>query len=107
MPLDIRMDGPVTVWLGRLQQGDPAAAGNLWTLYFRRMRGLASKVLHGRIRRTCDGEDVVASAFRSFYRGAMAGEFPRLKGRNDLWSLLAAVTSHKCIDRMRREGRAK
>jgi len=76
-------------------------------MYFHRMRGLARKALFGRARRTCDGDDVAASAFRSVYRGAMAGEFPQLKGRQDLWSLLAAVTSNKCIDRMRREGRAK
>jgi DNA-directed RNA polymerase specialized sigma24 family protein len=71
------------------------------------MRGLAQRLLRGRVRRTCDGDDVAASAFRSFYLGARAGEFPRLSGRHDLWPLLAALTSNKCVDRMRRESRAK
>ena len=34
-------DDPVTVWLGRLQAGDPAAARPLWDRYFRRLVGLA------------------------------------------------------------------
>src|ERR1041385_4428785 len=107
MQADVSTQGPVTVLLRRLKDGDQSAAGNLWTMSFHRIRGLARKALFGRAKRTCDGDDVAASAFRSVYRGAMAGEFPQLKGRQDLWSLLAAVTSHKCIDRMRREGRAK
>ena len=99
--------GSITVLVRALRGGDSAAAGGLWAVYFGRMRGLARRMLRGRARRTCDGDDVAASAFRSFYRGARAGGFPRLRGRDDLWPLLAALTSNKCVDRMRREGRAK
>jgi RNA polymerase sigma factor (sigma-70 family) len=102
-----RTDGSVTVWIGGLRRGEAEATEGLWGTYSRRMRGLAQRILRGRIKRTCDGEDVAASAFRSFFRGARAGEFPRLLGRHDLWPLLAALTSNKCVDRMRREGRAK
>ena len=102
-----QMDGTITVWIGGLRRGDAGAAGGLWEAYFRRMRGLAGRMLRGRVRRTCDGDDVAASAFRSFYQGARAGAFPRLQGRRDLWPLLAALTANKCVDRMRREGRAK
>jgi RNA polymerase sigma factor (sigma-70 family) len=102
-----RMEGPVTVWIHGLRRGERAATEGLWEGYSRRMRALAQRMLQGRVRRTCDGEDVAASAFRSFYRGVRAGGFERLRGRQDLWPLLAALTSNKCIDRMRREGRAK
>lgn len=103
----LRADAPITLWIGGLRRGDVAAAEGLWAAYFRRMRGLARRLLTGRARRTCDGEDVAASAFRSFYAAARADEFSRLLGRRDLWPLLAALTSNKCVDRMRREGRAK
>ena len=103
----LRTDGTITVWLGGLRRGEAGATERLWHAYFRRMRGLARRMLRGRVRRTCDGDDVAASAFRSFYQGARAGEFPRLQRRRDLWPLLAALTSNKCVDRMRREGRAK
>jgi DNA-directed RNA polymerase specialized sigma24 family protein len=102
-----RTDGSVTVWISGLRRGEAEATEGLWGTYSRRMRGLAQRILRGRVRRTCDGEDVAASAFRSFFQGARAGEFPRLLGRHDLWPLLAALTSNKCVDRMRREGRAK
>ena len=101
------MEGPITLWISGLRRGEVGAAEGLWESYFRRMRGLAQRMLRGRVRRTCDGGDVAASAFGSFYQGARAGEFPRLQGRHDLWPLLAALTANKCVDRMRREGRAK
>ena len=101
------MEGAVTVWINGLRRGEPGATEGLWEAYFYRMRGLARQMIRGRARRTSDGDDAAASAFRSFYQGARAGEFPRLRGRHDLWPLLAALTSNKCVDRMRREGRLK
>ena len=101
------VEQPVTRWLAGVRRGEAAATEGLWSVYFRRLRGLARRLLVGRVRRTCDGEDVAASVFRSFYDRARAGEFSRLGGRGDLWALLAALTSNKCVDRMRREGRAK
>jgi RNA polymerase sigma factor (sigma-70 family) len=101
------VEEPVTMWLAGLRRGEESATEGLWMVYFRRLRGLARRLLRGRVRRTCDGEDVAASVFRSFYDRARAGEYSRLRGRGDLWSLLAALTSNKCVDRMRHEGRAK
>src|SRR5688572_13423287 len=101
------VEQPVTRWLVGLRRGEAAATEGLWGVYFRRLRGLARRLLRGKVRRTCDGEDVAASVFRSFYDRARAGDFSGLRGRGDLWSLLAALTSNKCVDKMRREGRAK
>jgi DNA-directed RNA polymerase specialized sigma24 family protein len=101
------VEQPVTRWLCGMRRGDAAATEGLWAVYFRRLRGLARRLLRGRVVRTIDGEDVAASVFRSFYDRARAGEFSRLRGRGDLWALLAALTSNKCVDRMRREGRVK
>jgi DNA-directed RNA polymerase specialized sigma24 family protein len=50
---------------------------------------------------------VALSAFDSFCRGADEGRFPQLHDRDDLWQLLVAITAHKALDLVRREGRQK
>jgi DNA-directed RNA polymerase specialized sigma24 family protein len=97
----------VTLWIGRLHAGDPLAAQQLWERYFRRLVGLARQKLQGTRRGAADEEDVALSAFDSFCRGAEAGRFPQLHDRDDLWHLLVAITAHKALDLVRREGRHK
>lgn len=99
--------GSVTLWIDRLQTGDPVAAQQLWQRYFRRLVGLARRKLRDLPRRAADEEDVALSAFDSFYRGATEGRFPQLQDREDLWHLLVAITAHKALDLVRREGRQK
>jgi DNA-directed RNA polymerase specialized sigma24 family protein len=53
-----------------------------------------------------DAEDVAASVLDSLLQGARAGRFSRLINRNDLWSLLLAITRQKAIS-LRRYHRAK
>src|SRR4051812_24377605 len=100
-------DDPVTVWLGRLAAGDPAAARPLWDKYFRRLVGLARKRLRAVPRRAADEEDVALSAFDSFCRNAEAGRFPDLADRDGLWRLLAAFTLRKASHHVRDAGRLK
>jgi DNA-directed RNA polymerase specialized sigma24 family protein len=50
-----------------------------------------------------DEEDIAASVFHSFCRGAMAGRFQELKNRDDLWWLLLTITRQKVVDHVRRE----
>jgi RNA polymerase sigma factor (sigma-70 family) len=99
--------GSVTLWLGRLQAGDSLAAQELWERYFRRLVGLARHKLQGTPRGAADEEDVALSAFDSFCRGADEGRFPQLHDRDDLWQLLVAITAHKALDFVRRQGRQK
>ena len=99
--------GSVTLWIGRLQAGDPLAAQELWERYFRRLVGLARQKLQGTPRGAADEEDVALSAFDSFCRGADEGRFPQLHDRDDLWQLLVAITAHKALDLVRHEGRQK
>ena len=87
--------GSVTRWLGQLQEGDSAAARQLWERYFRRLVGLARKRLRGAPRRAADEEDVALSAFDSFCRAAAQRRFPRLDDRHDLWQLLVVITDRK------------
>ena len=74
-------EGSVTQWIHQLQAGDRDAAQELWNRYFQRLVGLARCKLQGAQRRAADEEDVVLSAFESFFRGAEQGRFPRLQRR--------------------------
>src|SRR6187401_2419643 len=100
-------DDPVTVWLGQLQAGDPAAARPLWDRYFHRLVGLARRRLRDAPRRVADEEDVALSAFDSFCRHAEQGRFPQLADRDDLWRLLMVITARKAAHLKRDETRQK
>lgn len=96
-----------TNWLNLLKSGDGDAAHSLWERYFRRLLGLARKKLASGSRRVADEEDVVVSAFHSFCRGAAAEKFERLEDRNDLWQVLAMITSRKASRQHQRQQAAK
>jgi DNA-directed RNA polymerase specialized sigma24 family protein len=100
-------DGSVSRWIELLKAGDSAAAQPLWERYFHRLVGLARAKLPDGRRRAADEEDVVLSAFDSFYRGAEAGRFPQLADRDDLWRLLVTLTARKAFDQVRDEHRLK
>jgi DNA-directed RNA polymerase specialized sigma24 family protein len=99
--------GSITICLGKLKEGDPAAAQMLWESYFRRLVGLARRRLYGVPRRVADEEDVALSALDSVFRGVERGRFPRLQDRDDFWQVLAVVTARKAIDLANHERRQK
>jgi RNA polymerase sigma factor (sigma-70 family) len=99
--MPVATDDPVTVWLGQLQAGDPAAVRPLFDRYFRRLVGLARKRLQNAPRRADNEEDVALSAFDSFCRNAEHGRFPDLSDRESLWRLLATFTVRKASRQMR------
>jgi DNA-directed RNA polymerase specialized sigma24 family protein len=94
-------DDAVTIWLGRLQAGESAAARPLWEKYFHRLVGLARTRLRAAAHRATDEEDVALSAFDSFCRNAEAGRFPDLADRDSLWRLLAEFTFRKAAHHVR------
>jgi DNA-directed RNA polymerase specialized sigma24 family protein len=100
-------DDPVTLWLGQLLGGDPAAARPLWDRYFHRLVGLARARLRNAPCRVADEEDLALSAFDSFCRNAERGRFPDLADRESLWRLLAAFTIRKVARYHRDRGRLK
>src|SRR5262249_3675963 len=99
--------GSITVWLGRLKDGDRAAVQQLWERYFRRLVGLARKKILAIPRVASDEEDVALSAFASFCRHARQGRFPRLDDRHDLWQVLVLLTVRKAHDLKDYEEREK
>jgi DNA-directed RNA polymerase specialized sigma24 family protein len=96
-----------SAWIARLKQGDPASAEEIWKRYYERLVRLARQKLAAGRRRAADEEDIVLSAFDSFFRGAQQQRFPRLEDRHDLWQLLLMLTVRKIADRVRYERRQK
>lgn len=82
----------------RLPRGDEAAASLLYERFAKRLVGLASLHLQDQLRAKVDPEDVMQSAWKSFFRRHAAGEFD-LKSWDALWSLLTVITVRKCIRR--------
>jgi DNA-directed RNA polymerase specialized sigma24 family protein len=93
----------ITLWIGRLAAGNEQAAQAIWERYYRRLLAVARAKLVGRMRRAADEEDIVLSAFHSFFGGVAAGRFPQLDDRHDLWRVLLTLTAWKAASHIRRE----
>jgi RNA polymerase sigma factor (sigma-70 family) len=85
---------PWEALLARWQQGDQQAAEELFRRYKDRLIALASSRLSSKLSHRVDAEDVVQSAYRSFFRGARNGQYEVQCG-DDLWQLLVVITLHK------------
>jgi len=97
----------VTHWIGELKTGHETAATELWNHFYVRLIGLARKKLRAAPKRVVDEEDVVVSAFETFFRRAKDGQFPRLDDRDDLWQVLVTITERKAINQLRNQARLK
>jgi RNA polymerase sigma-70 factor (ECF subfamily) len=89
----------------RLGQND--AAENVFRRYAQALLARAAQEIDARLRRKVDPEDVVQSAFRSFFRRQAAGQFD-LSDWGGLWALLVCITVRKCRNlntHYRRDGR--
>src|SRR6516165_12739042 len=85
---------PVAELVGRLRNGDPQAAEEIFTRYAQRLTFLAEQQLSRKLAARLDGADVVQSVFRTFFRRSAAGEF-RIDSSAELWRLLVQITLRK------------
>jgi DNA-directed RNA polymerase specialized sigma24 family protein len=97
----------ITCLIGGLKDGENQVIQRLWDRYFDRLVRLAASRMPRDRRRELDEEDVALSAFQSFCDRAARGQFPRLDDRNDLWRVLATLTTRKLFDTLRRQSRQK
>lgn len=79
--------------LDRWRGGDESAATEMFERYVNRLCALARSRLSNRLQRRVAAEDIVQSAYRSFFR--RAGDCYTLEKQGDLWRLLAAITINK------------
>lgn len=85
----------------RCREGDEDAAREVFERYLVRLTSLARSRLASRLARRTDPEDIVLSAYRSFFLGARDGRFT-LQRSGDLWRLLASITMHKLHRQVKR-----
>ncbi len=78
----------------RYSAGDDDAADAIFHRYLERLLVLARSRLSRRLAARVDPEDVVMSAYRSFFVSARQGRFS-LQRSGDLWRLLVEITMHK------------
>lgn len=87
--------------LERLRKGDQQAGSELFQRYADRLVTLARGRLSAKLAQRVDAEDVVQSAYRSFFAGARNGRYD-LQQASDLWRLLVTITLHKLQHQFKR-----
>src|SRR4051812_21442790 len=87
-------------WVGRWQAGDGRAAAELFARYAQRLTRLGEQHLSRKLAGREDGEDLVQSVFRTFFRRCAGGEF-QIDSSGQLWRLLVKITLLKARARGR------
>ncbi len=98
---------PASVALvARCRQGDEQAERELFDRYLCRLLGLVRSRLSNKLRGRLDPEDVLQSAYRSFFAGLERDRFV-LERSGDLWRLLSAIALHKLMRQIKRHRAGK
>lgn len=85
---------PTVELMQRLRSGDPQAAQVVFDRYARELIRVAEQHLSRKLAGRVDGEDVVQSVFRTFFRRSTDGEFD-INATDQLWRLLLTITLRK------------
>jgi RNA polymerase sigma-70 factor, ECF subfamily len=91
-------DESFTALMGRLRSGEDDAAREVFVRFAGRLVGLARMHLDARLMARVDPEDVVQSAYKSFFVRQREGEL-EVGTWDGLWGLLTLITLRKCADR--------
>jgi RNA polymerase sigma-70 factor (ECF subfamily) len=87
--------------VARWRAGDEQAAAELVQRYTTRLIALARSRLSGSVAHQVDPEDIVQSAYRSFFTEARRDSI-ELEPNGDLWQLLVTITLHKLHNQVKR-----
>jgi RNA polymerase sigma-70 factor (ECF subfamily) len=85
--------------MARLQVGDQEAAFTVFERFAGGLIARARRRLGTRLTARVDPEDVVQSAYRSFFHRHAEGQF-RLENWESLWALLVVITLRKCANQL-------
>jgi hypothetical protein len=85
-------------FLGRLQSRDDTAARELFGRFTRQLIAVALRHIDAGLRHKVDPEDVVQSAYKSFFVRYGDGTLDVVNW-NSLWGLLTLITARKCAER--------
>ena len=83
----------------RFRSDENAAARDVFKRYARQLVAFARRQFAPRLAHRIDPEDVVQSAFKSFFLGRREGKL-RAGDWDKMWGLLALITQRKCADRI-------
>jgi RNA polymerase sigma-70 factor (ECF subfamily) len=86
-------------FLARLRGRDAAAAQEIFGRFAHQLIALALRHIDAELRHKVDPEDVVQSAFKSFFRRYGDGKLDVVNW-NSLWGLLTLITVRKCAERV-------
>jgi RNA polymerase sigma-70 factor (ECF subfamily) len=86
-------------FLARLRAGDDDAARELFQRFAGQLIALARGRFVAGLRHKVDPEDVVQSAYKSFFR-RYGGDNLVVENWNSLWGLLTLITMRKCAERV-------
>lgn len=91
--------GSVSKWVSQVKAGDRSAARFLWVRFYGKLVRAATRRLGRNPDPALGGEDIAQGAFANVCEGLLAGKYPQLENRDDLWRLLMAsmvnrVNSH-------------
>jgi RNA polymerase sigma-70 factor (ECF subfamily) len=86
-------------FLARLHDRDETAAQELFGRFTHQLIALARRHLDAGLRHKVDPEDVVQSAYKSFFFRYGEGDL-NLVSWNSLWGLLTLITMRKCAERV-------
>jgi DNA-directed RNA polymerase specialized sigma24 family protein/predicted Ser/Thr protein kinase len=92
--------------LKRVEAGDSQATAAIFDRYVQRLLALARTRVGAKLRRRIDAEDVVQSAYRSFFVHAENHEYI-LSEAGDLWRLLARITLNKLYSQVEKHTAAR
>lgn len=84
--------------MDRLRSGEDEAAREVFARFAARLVGLARRHLDGRLAVKVDPEDVVQSAYKSFFVRQREGTL-EVGNWDGLWGVLTMITVRKCADR--------
>lgn len=85
--------------MGRLRAGDQDAAREVFDRFVQSLVSLARRQFDAVLRRKVDPEDVVQSAYKSFFLRFGEGKL-HVRDWDNLWGLLTVITLRKCFDRV-------
>jgi RNA polymerase sigma-70 factor (ECF subfamily) len=93
------MSNSFAEFLARLHSRDDTAAQELFERFAQRLVALARRHIDAGLRHKVDPEDIVQSAYKSFFVRYGEGNLDAV-GWNSLWGLLTLITVRKCADRV-------
>jgi RNA polymerase sigma-70 factor (ECF subfamily) len=97
---------PSVALVNRCRAGDEQAAADLVERFKARLIGLVQGELSRQVAARIDPEDILQSAFGSFFRGLREDRY-ELERSGELWQLLASITLHKLQHQVQRHHAAK